>query len=76
MYYVVLVLFVWLDGWVFHRLFREACQRDLLDQAISTISTGDTGYRLDTSMLTGKEKKWESISIILPAVWTLLFRKR
>lgn len=76
MYYVVLVLFVWLDGWVFHRLFREACQRDLLDQAISTISTGDTGYRLDTSMLTGKEKKMgEHINNITSGLDTALQEK-
>lgn len=76
MYYVVLVLFVWLDGWVFHRLFKEACQRDLLDQAISTISTGDTGYRLDTSMLTGKEKKMgEHINNITSGLDTALQEK-
>lgn len=76
MYYVVLVLFVWLDGWVFHRLFREACQRDLLDQAISTIlpEIRATVWTLPCSQ--ARKRKWESISIILPAVWTLLFRKR
>lgn len=76
MYYVILVLFVWIDGWVFHRLFKEACQRDLLDQAISTISTGDTGYRLDTSMLTGKEKKMgEHINNITSGLDTALQEK-
>lgn len=76
MYYVILVLFVWIDGWVFHRLFKEACQRDLLDQAISTISTGDTGYRLDTSMLTGKEKKMgEHINNITRGLDTALQEK-
>lgn len=76
MYYVVLALFVWMDGWVFHRLFREACQRDLLDQAISTISTGDTGYRLDISMLSGKEKKMgEHINNITSGLDTALQEK-
>ncbi len=76
MYYVVLALFAGMDIWVFHRLFRESCQRDLLDQAISTISTGDTGYRLDTSMLTGKEKKMgEHINNITSGLDTALQEK-
>ena len=76
MYYVVIALFAGMDIWVFHRLFRESCQRDLLDQAISTISTGDTGYRLDTSMLTGKEKKMgEHINNITSGLDTALQEK-
>lgn len=76
MCYVVIALFAGMDIWVFHQLFRESCQRDLLDQAISTISTGDTGYRLDTSMLTGKEKKMgEHINNITSGLDTALQEK-
>lgn len=76
MYYVVLALFAGIDGWVFHRLFRESCQRDMLDQAISTISTGDTGYRLNTEVLTGKERKMgEHINNITSGLDTALQEK-
>ena len=46
---------VGLDGWVFHKLFRKAEQKDLLNNAITCIAKGDTGFRLDTKKLTGKE---------------------
>ena len=31
-------------------------QKDLLNDAITCIAKGDTGYRLDTKKLTGREK--------------------
>ena len=49
-------MFVGLDGWVFHKLFRKAEQKDLLNNAITCIAKGDTGFRLDTKKLTGKER--------------------
>ena len=56
LFYVCAVLFVGLDGWIYHKLFRKAEQKDLLNNAITCIAKGDTGFRLDTKKLTGKEK--------------------
>ncbi len=56
LFYVCAVLFVGLDGWIYHRLFRKAEQKDLLNNAITCIAKGDTGFRLDTKKLTGKER--------------------
>lgn len=44
LFYVCAVLFVGLDGWVFHKLFRKAEQKDLLNNAITCIAKGDTGF--------------------------------
>ena len=35
LFYVCAVLFVGLDGWIYHRLFRKAEQKDLLNNAIT-----------------------------------------
>ena len=56
LFYVATIVFLGLDGWVYHRLFRKAEQKDLLNDAITCIAKGDTGYRLDTKKLTGREK--------------------
>lgn len=56
MFYVFLALYVGLDAWIYHLLFKKAVQRDLLDMAIGTISKGDTSYQIDTGHLTGKER--------------------
>lgn len=54
--YVCLVLYVGIDGWVFHQMFKKSVQRDLLDEAVEEISAGDTSFNIDTGRLTGKEK--------------------
>ena len=56
MFYVFIVLYLGLDAWIYHLLFKKAVQRDLLDKAVSTISEGDTSYQIDTGLLSGKEK--------------------
>ena len=56
MFYVFIVLYIGLDGWIFHLLFKKAVQRDLLDMAVTSISKGDTGYQISTDCLTGKER--------------------
>ena len=38
LFYVCAVLFVGLDGWIYHRLFRKAEQKDLLNNAITCIA--------------------------------------
>ena len=55
-FYACIVLFVGVDVWIFHMIFRKSGQRDVLDAAISNISKGDTGYQIDISHLTGKER--------------------
>ena len=57
LFYVCAVLFVGLDGWIYHRLFRKAEQKDLLNNAITCIAKGDTGFRLVTKKLTGKKEQ-------------------
>lgn len=54
--YVCLVLYVGIDGWIFHQMFKKSVQRDLLDEAVEEISGGDTSFTIDTGRLTGKEK--------------------
>lgn len=54
--YVLAVLLIGLDGFVFHQMFKKAVQRDMLDGAISSISKGDTRYQIEMKHLTGKEK--------------------
>ena len=56
MFYVFVVLYLGLDGWIYHQLFKKSVQRDVLDMAVSTISQGDTSYQIDTSRLSGKER--------------------
>ena len=57
LFYVCAVLFVGLDGWIYHRLFRKAEQKDLLNNAITCIAKGDTGFRLDTKSLPEKKEQ-------------------
>ena len=57
MFYVFVVLYLGLDGWIYHQLFKKSVQRDVLDMAVSTISRGDTSYQIDTSRLSGKERE-------------------
>lgn len=56
MFYIIVGCFAGVDGFIFHLLFRKAVQRDALDVAISSISQGNTQYKIDTQRLTGKEK--------------------
>lgn len=53
---IFVILLIGADGWIFHQLFRKSVQRDLLDEAISSISKGDTGFRIQTEKLSGKER--------------------
>lgn len=56
MFYVFIILLVTLNGWIFHQMFKKAVQRDVLDEAISSISKGNTSYQIVTEQLTGKER--------------------
>lgn len=55
-FYVALILMMGIDGYVFHQMFLKATQRDILDEAISSISKGDTRYQIDMERLSGKEQ--------------------
>ncbi len=56
MFYVFTVVFIGLDGWIYHQLFKKAVQRDWLDEAISNIAKGDTSYQISVTRLSGKER--------------------
>ena len=53
LFFVALVV---LDLWGFHYMFHNAWERDKIAEAISTLSTGDTSYQIDTTLFSGKEK--------------------
>lgn len=56
MFYVFILLLIGLNGWIFHQMFKKSVQRDVLDEAISNISQGNTSYQILTESLSGKEK--------------------
>lgn len=57
LFYVFIVVFIGLDSWIFHMLFKKAVQRDWLDEAVSTIARGDTSYQISVTRLSGKERE-------------------
>lgn len=54
---LLIVILVVVDLWGFHYMFRNAWERDKITEAISTLSTGDTSYHIDTTLFSGKEKE-------------------
>lgn len=56
MFYVFILILIGLNGWIFHQMFKKAVQRDVLDEAISNISQGNTSYQILTESLSGKER--------------------
>lgn len=56
LFYATVVVLAGIDGFVFHKMFKKAVQRDALDGAISSISQGDTRFQIEMKELTGKEK--------------------
>ncbi len=45
------------DLWVFHQLYRNAWETDLINDALLKISGGDTSYQIDTGEFSGKEQE-------------------
>ncbi|MEY8339425.1 HAMP domain-containing sensor histidine kinase [Lachnospiraceae bacterium 62-35] len=45
-----------LDFWGFHMVFHNAWEQDRIDDAVKSISSGNTSYQIDTSLFTGKER--------------------
>ena len=72
---LILILAV-MDSLAFHGMFKKAVQRDLLDAAVSSISKGDTNYRIDTERLSGKERDMgEHINNISSGLGTALMEQ-
>ncbi len=64
------------DSLIFHLMFRKAVQRDLLNEAVSSISKGDTNYRIELDRLTGKERDMgEHINNISSGLGTALMEQ-
>lgn len=73
MFYSFFVLAVGIDGLMFHYLFKKSIQRDLLDEAVSNISQGNTEYTVNLKRLSGKERSMgEHINNISSGLGTAL----
>ncbi|MFR5601835.1 MAG: histidine kinase dimerization/phospho-acceptor domain-containing protein, partial [Lachnospiraceae bacterium] len=51
-----MAVLVLVDLWVFHRMFFNAWEKDQIHLAVDNIVSGNTGYQIDTSSFSGKEK--------------------
>lgn len=54
---VVAVLYFYVSFWVFHQMYKNAWQTDQINQALKSISHGNTAYKIDTVKFHGKEKE-------------------
>lgn len=52
----LLLLWLIVNGWIFHRIYANAYQKDQINEAIFKIASGETEYSIDISCFTGKEK--------------------
>ena len=72
----VAVLFILLDLWVFHQMYKNAWQTDQINQALINISNGNTTYKIDTKQFYGKERELaENINHISTGLETALQEK-
>ncbi|WP_349672375.1 HAMP domain-containing sensor histidine kinase [Lacrimispora sp.] len=72
----VAVLFLLLDLWVFHQMYKNAWQTDQINQALLNISNGNTTYKIDTRLFYGKERELaENINHISTGLETALQEK-
>lgn len=72
----VAVLFILLDFWVFHQMYKNAWQTDQINQALINISNGNTTYKIDTKQFYGKERELaENINHISTGLETALQEK-
>ncbi len=72
----VAVLFILLDLWVFHQMYKNAWQTDQINQALLNISNGNTTYKIDTRLFYGKERELaENINHISTGLETALQEK-
>lgn len=54
---VLAVLWLILNLYVFHRLYRKALQDDIIIDGLAKIAAGDTSFQIDTKIFSGKEKE-------------------
>ena len=72
----VALLFLLLDLWVFHQMYKNAWQTDQINQALLNISNGNTTYKIDTKLFYGKERELaENITHISTGLETALQEK-
>ncbi len=72
----VALLFLLLDLWVFHQMYKNAWQTDQINQALLNISNGNTTYKIDTKLFYGKERELaENINHISTGLETALQEK-
>lgn len=72
----VALLFLLLDLWVFHQMYKNAWQTDQINQALLNISNGNTTYKIDTRLFYGKERELaENINHISTGLETALQEK-
>ncbi|MTK05659.1 MAG: sensor histidine kinase [Hungatella sp.] len=72
----VAFLFLLLDLWVFHQMYKNAWQTDQINQALLNISNGNTTYKIDTKLFYGKERELaENINHISTGLETALQEK-
>lgn len=70
------ILWVVLGLYVFHRLYKKALQDEIIIQGLGNIAAGDTGYKIDTGIFTGREKDLaENINNISAGMDTALQEK-
>lgn len=55
-FWLFLVIWILVNFFCFHLVIRKENQKDLLNEAISNISAGDTTYTVDVEQFTGKER--------------------
>lgn len=51
------VLWLVLNLYVFHRLYKKALQDEIIIQGLGRIAGGDTSYKIDTHIFSGREKE-------------------
>ncbi len=72
----VALLFFCLDFWIFHQMYKNAWETDQINEALLTISRGDTTYKIDTLKFNGKERELaEHINHISTGLETALQEK-
>lgn len=70
------ILWVILGFYVFYRLYKKALQDEIIIQGLGKIADGDTGYKIDTAIFSGREKDLaENINNISTGMDTALQEK-
>lgn len=54
---ILAVVWLVINLYVFHRLYKKALQDDIIIQGLGKITGGDTSFQIDTRIFSGKEKE-------------------